>query len=174
MGVAGDIRSAEGDIDSILSPGRGIHRQIGFLASSLIDAETEVMPPQFFAGVSMEAQRQQGFLAALFHLGSDEQPVSVDHRRTGPPTRQLRRPTYVLGLAPLRGEAPAVRHSVSVWPSPPGPIGIGRRAGGLHAALEIRPAIGAAGRGLAIRDGSRKRDEHANLRMFHFNLIRCV
>ena len=51
VGVAGDIRIAEGDIDSILSHGRGIHRQIGFLASSLIDAETEVMPPQFFAGV---------------------------------------------------------------------------------------------------------------------------
>ena len=63
------------------------HRKIGFLVSPLICAKTEIMPPQFFAGVSMKAQRQQGFPAALFHLGSDEQPVSVDHRRTGPPTR---------------------------------------------------------------------------------------
>jgi hypothetical protein len=127
------------------------------------------MPPQFFAGVSMNAQRQQGFLAALFHLGSDEQPVAVDRGRTGPPTRQLHRPTYVLGLAPLRGEVLAVRHSVSVWPSPPGPIGIACRAGGPHAALESRPATGVTGRRLAIRDGGGERGEHTNPRMFHFN-----
>ena len=69
MGVAGDVRIAEGDVDRVLGDGRSIHGKIGFLVSSLVYAETEVMPPQFVAGVSIEAERQQRFSCRLLPLG---------------------------------------------------------------------------------------------------------
>jgi hypothetical protein len=55
MGIAANVRVTEGNVDCILSDGRGIHGKVGFLVSPLIDAKAEVMPPQFLAGVSMKA-----------------------------------------------------------------------------------------------------------------------
>ena len=63
VGVAGDVRIAEGDVDGILGDGGRVDGQVRLFVGALVHAEAEVMPPQFLAVLSVEAERQQGFLA---------------------------------------------------------------------------------------------------------------
>lgn len=57
--VAGNIGIAEGDVNRIRGDRRSVHGQVGLLVSSLVDTQPEVVPPQFLAGVSIEAECQQ-------------------------------------------------------------------------------------------------------------------
>jgi hypothetical protein len=45
VGVAGNVRGAESDVDRIRSDGRGIHREVGLLVNPLVYAKIEVVPP---------------------------------------------------------------------------------------------------------------------------------
>src|SRR5207253_2682430 len=91
------------------------------LVGPLVHTEAEIMPPQFLAVLSVETERQQGFL--VFPMRRDEHSVAIDHGRTGSPARQIHRPADILGFTPTDGQFPAVRYPVSVSPSPAGPIG---------------------------------------------------
>src|SRR4051794_5784851 len=87
---------------------------------SLVHAEAKIMPPQFFAALSVKAQRQQGFW--VFLMRCDEHPVAIDDRRAGPPARQLHRPANIFGLTPANREFAPVGDTIGIWPSPSRPI----------------------------------------------------
>ena len=57
MGITGNVRITEDDVDRILSDSRCVHCKIGFLVSLLIYTQAEVVPSQFLASLSMKAQR---------------------------------------------------------------------------------------------------------------------
>ena len=64
MGIAGDVGIAEGDVDGIGGDGGRVDGEVGLLVGPLIDAEAEVVPPEFLAGLAIEAEREQRLLAA--------------------------------------------------------------------------------------------------------------
>ena len=59
VGIAGDVRIAKSHVDCILGDGRCIDGEVGFLVGGLVDAKAEVVPPEFLAIRSVEAQGQK-------------------------------------------------------------------------------------------------------------------
>jgi hypothetical protein len=89
VGISGDVCIAEGDVHGVLGDGWGIHCETRFFVRSLVDAEPEIVSPEFLAGAAIKAQCQQRFLAPFILFGRDEDLVALDDRRTGAPPRQF-------------------------------------------------------------------------------------
>src|SRR5687768_186927 len=56
--IAGNVGVAEGDIDGVRCDGRRVDREVRLFMRSLIDPQTEVMPPQLIAVRSIQANEQ--------------------------------------------------------------------------------------------------------------------